>query len=151
MESSLPPAIPPRKSTPSAAQPYPGAEPTKPRGNGRGWILALAIMQTIGAFVFFAIAQTTGDETTSFIVLAVTLGLAAIYFGLWIWGKKAPFAAILTALIVFITFHLLDAVLDPMSLARGIIVKIAVLVGLSSALKTAYTKKREAELEAAQL
>jgi hypothetical protein len=150
MENPQPPAIPPSSNTPSAAKPYPGAEPSKPRGNGRGWILALAIMQALGGFFIFVTSRGTLAPEAAAIVLATMLGLSAIFFGLWFWGKKSPFAALLTTLIIFVTFHLLDAVLDPMSLARGIFVKIIMLVGLSTALKAAYTKKREAELQASQ-
>ena len=85
------------------------------------------------------------------ITLAILLGLAAFYFGLWIWAKKSPFAALLTALLVFVSVHLLDIVLEPANLFRGIIVKIILLVGLCNALKNAYRKKREAELEAESL
>ena len=96
---------------------------------------------------YFISRQTLGPAAAN-IMLVILLGLSAIYFGLWIWGKKAPFAALLTALIIFVTVHLLDAVFEPTNLVRGIIVKVAVIVGLSTALKKAYTKKREAELEA---
>lgn len=81
-------------------------------------------------------------------VLIVTMSLAGIFLGLWLWGRKSPFPALLTALIVYVSFHLLDAVLDPMSLFKGIIVKILILVGLSTALKKAYMDKRQRELEA---
>lgn len=143
---------------PPPLQPAPETEKTssiskpywapKEHGNGRGWILALAIMQTLGSFVLFGMQNSVEGGETPVLSLAIMLGLAAIFFGLWIWGKTAPFAALLTALIVFVSFHLLDAVIDPTSLLRGILVKIIVLVGLSSALKKAYVAKREKELEA---
>jgi hypothetical protein len=149
MENNTPPPIPSPRSTPSAAKPYNSGEPASPRGNGRGWILALAILQTIGGIVLFAMSAQANPDSANSIVLVVTLGLSALFFGLWIWGKTAPFAALLTALIVFVTFHLLDAVLDPATIFRGIIVKIVLLSGLATATKRAYTKKREAELQAA--
>ncbi|ATC65261.1 hypothetical protein CMV30_15600 [Nibricoccus aquaticus] len=135
---------------PSAAKPYPGPDTSSPRGNGRGWILALAILQAIGGIVVFAITQGSVEPHVAGIMLVFLLGLSAIYVGLWIWGKKAPFAALLTALIIFLTVHLLDAVFEPANLFRGIIVKVILVAGLSTALKKAYTKKREAELEASQ-
>ena len=148
---NLPPATPVSPSPiPSAAKPYPGAESTK-RGNGRGWILALAILQFCGGLFNYGLTKSTHDDAPAGFVLATMLGLSAIFFALWIWGKKAPFAALLTALIIFVTVHLLAAVFEPLSLFKGIILKLAFLVGLSTALKTAYTRKREAELEAAHL
>jgi hypothetical protein len=147
MENQPPPLVSPR---PSAAQPYPGPDSSISRGNGRGWILALAILQLIGGLVIFAMTREQVEPLTANIMLIFLLGLAAIYFGLWVWGKKAPFAALLTALIIFLTVHLLDAVFEPANFFRGIIVKIILVGGLCTALKKAYTKKREAELEASQ-
>jgi hypothetical protein len=40
-------------------------------------------------------------------------------------------------------------VLDPMSLLRGIIMKVVIIAGLATALKKAYVAKREKELAAA--
>jgi hypothetical protein len=123
--------------------------PSKP-GNGSGWILALAILQFVGGLVLYGmtISKSSASDRAAMLVLITTMGLAVIFFGLWIWGRKSPFPALLTALVVFVTFHLLDAVLDPMSLLRGIIMKIVIIFGLCTALKKAYIAKREKELEA---
>ena len=145
------PSSPSPRSAPSAAQPYPGPDSASPRGNGRGWILALAILQAVGGLFIFMTTRETLAPVAAQITLAILLGLAAFYFGLWIWAKKSPFAALLTALLVFVSVHLLDIVLEPANLFRGIIVKIILLVGLCNALKNAYRKKREAELEAESL
>lgn len=83
------------------------------------------------------------------VVLAVMLTLSAVFFGLWIWAKASPFPALLTTLIVFVTFHLVDAVIDPFALLRGIVIRIVILVGLVTALKKAYVAKRERELDLA--
>ena len=134
----------------SAAKPYPGSDAAQSSGNGRGWILALAILQIIGGIILFAMSRDTMEPLAAIIMLVIVLGLAVIYFGLWFWAKKSPFPALLTTLIVFLTFHLLDAVFDPASLFRGIIVKIVLVAGLATAVKKAYVKKREAELDATQ-
>jgi hypothetical protein len=118
-------------------------------GNGSGWILAIAILQAVGGgFMYMMSASTSSPSDPAAIgVLIVMLALALIFFGLWIWGRKSPFPALLTALVVFVSFHLLDAVLDPATLVQGIIMKIVVLSGLGTALKKAYVAKRERELE----
>lgn len=139
----------PPPSAPSAARPYLTPEgPPRRRGDGRGYILALACLQAVGGIVYFAINSRRGSQVNAEVVLGVMLALSAIFFGLWIWAKKAPFAALLTTLIVFVTFHLLDAVIDPISLVQGIVIKIVILAGLVTALKKAYIAKRERELEA---
>lgn len=142
------PTPPQPRPVPSSVK-YSSGEPTAKAGNGSGWILALAILQLVGGLIMYGITATKAPAgEASVIVLISTMGLAAVFFGLWVWGRKSPFPALLTALIVFVTFHLLDAVLDPLSLLRGIIVKIVILVGLGTALKKAYVAKREKELEA---
>jgi hypothetical protein len=144
----------------SVAKPYfaGSGEPPK-KGTGSGWILALAIMQVVGALIFYGMANIgQSDHAISGLMpakmstasLVVMLGLAAIYFGLWFWSKKALFAALLTTLIVFLTFVALDAVVEPLSLLRGIIIKIVVVAGLCTALKKAYVEKREREMGSSQ-
>jgi hypothetical protein len=100
-------------------------------------------MQSMGALVLYALSHA---QPGSEFGLALMLSLSAIFFGLWVWGKRAPFAALLTALIVWVTFQLVGAVIEPESLFRGIIIKGAVLVGICTALKKAYVAKREQEL-----
>lgn len=132
---------------------YSTGEPAAKPGNGSGWILAICILQFIGGLIMYgvAVSNSRAGDLGAVAVLITTMMLAVIFFGLWLWGRKSPFPALLTALIVFVTFHLLDAVLDPMTLFRGIIVKIMVLVGLSTAVKKAYVAKRQKELEGTTL
>jgi hypothetical protein len=147
--SEVPPSSPP-SSTPSALH-YGTSSAPPSRGNGSGWILAVAILQFIGGLVMFGmtVSKTSTSNPEAIAALVFMLLLAGIFFGLWLWGRKAPFPALLTALIVFVSFHLLDAVLDPLSLLRGIIVKVIVIAGLCAALKKAYVAKREKELAGA--
>lgn len=142
------PAPGPGNEKPSSIQ-YTASEAPKAKGNGSGWILALSIMQTVGGVVMFAMSASAGGAGSpeAIGVLVVMLLLALVFFGLWIWGRKSPFPALLTTLVIFVSFHLLDAVLDPASLLRGILIKIVMFVGLVTATKTAYMAKREAELE----
>lgn len=133
----------------SVAQPYLAGEKPRKRGDGRGYILALACLQAVAALVYFAMAGDAKPRHEAIATLVVMMALAAVFFGLWLWSKKAPFAALLTTLIVFVTFHLVDAVIDPLSLLRGILIKIVILTGLITALKKAYVAKRERELESA--
>jgi hypothetical protein len=73
---------------------------------------------------------------------AVVLGtLGAVFLGLWWWAQSNPFAAALTALLLFVTVMLVNAMVDPASLLRGIIVKIAVVVALFSAVSAGYRER----------
>jgi hypothetical protein len=139
----------PTSSTVSASQPYhAGGTPPKKRGNGSGWVLALAVLQTIGAIIIFLVASSAGAEgaVATFVFMGL---LAVVFFGLWVWARSSPFPALLTALIVFLTVHIADAVIDPSMLLRGILVKIFIISGLCAGIKKAYQIRRMAELEAA--
>lgn len=78
-------------------------------------------------------------------IMLVGLVISGIYLGLALWSKSRPFPALLTALILFIALNLLDVVVDPMSIFRGIILKVIVLSALIYALR--YLK-RDQELPA---
>lgn len=75
-------------------------------------------------------------------LLVVNTALAVIYFGLWIWAKRNVFAAALTALLIFITVVVVSALLEPASLLQGILIKILVVIGLSSAVSAGYRARK---------
>jgi len=59
--------------------------------------------------------------------LILNLVLAAIMFGLWRYSRKSPLVAIITALAVYGSVIVLNAIVDPKSIVQGIIVKIIVI------------------------
>ena len=143
------PAAPTPPPLPSSVK-YSTGDPAATPGNGSGWILALCIMQFFGGLIMYAVTASNSSRTDpgALGILITTMSLAAIFLGLWLWGRKSPFPALLTTLIVFVSFHLLDAVFDPSAILRGFIVKILILAGLGTALKKAYVDKRRKELAA---
>jgi hypothetical protein len=116
--------------------------------SGRGYILAISILQLVAGLAFLAIYYA-GDQTAktrAFLAIAVTMILLGlVYMGLWIWAKTAPFAAALVALIIYVTVLALDGVFAPQQIAQGIIVKILIIAGLSQAVKSGYALKKAAE------
>ncbi len=65
-----------------------------------------------------------------------------VYIGLFFWAKGNPFAANLTALILFVTIQLLAAALNPVTLAQGWLVKILVIAALVNGVKSGLAFKR---------
>lgn len=111
------------------------------RGNGSGWILAVSVLQVLGTLFFIGQAMSNGAFNAAAIGGVVVMGfLALVFFGLWLWGRKSPAPAISWALGVFITVHLLDAIVDPISLFRGLPMKVIVIAGLIVALIKARRK-----------
>jgi len=75
------------------------------------------------------------------LLLFVNLGLAATFFGLWIWAKRNAFAASVIALILFLTVIVVGAILEPASLAQGWLVKIFFTAALAKAIAAAYRER----------
>lgn len=75
-------------------------------------------------------------------LLVVNLVLAGIYFGLWWWAKTKPLPATVIALILFITIHVVNAVMQPASLAQGVLVKILFTLALVRAITAANEERK---------
>lgn len=86
------------------------------------WVAGLMVLGQL--FVF---GMGGGEDVLG---LVVGLGIAALFFGFWRWSKRQPLAATASALGVFVTLHVANAVLDPATIAQGLIVKIVILVVL---------------------
>lgn len=94
----------------------------------QGALAVVAGLQLLGA-VFMFVSKSV-DGTT----FAVMLGIAAVFAGLWAWAKSNPLAASIAGLVVFVTVHGADAVVDPKALLNGIVVKVIVVVVLGRAI-----------------
>ena len=64
-----------------------------------------------------------------FIVLISSVIAAGIFLGLGLWAKAKPFPAIITGLIVYITFIVIGAMVNPISIISGLFWKIAIISG----------------------
>ncbi len=73
--------------------------------------------------------------------------LGTAFFGLWWWAQSNPFAAALTALLMYLTSQVIGAMVEPESLLKGILIKIIIVVALFSAVSAghrerAYSRRR---------
>jgi len=76
-------------------------------------------------------------EREPYQILIVNLIVAALMGGLWAWGKRAPLPAIACAFALFLAVHVGSAMVDPSSIAKGLIIKIVAIVVLAKGLKSA--------------
>lgn len=76
------------------------------------------------------------------LLLVTNLGLAVIYLGLWFWAKRQPFTASVVALLLFLTVIIISAVIDPKTLAQGILVKILFIAALAKAISAGSAERR---------
>jgi MFS superfamily sulfate permease-like transporter len=74
-------------------------------------------------------------------LLAVNLVLGALYLVLWWWAKTKPLPAAVIALLLFITIHVINAVMQPESIYQGILVKILFTLALVRAITAANEER----------
>jgi hypothetical protein len=84
------------------------------------WVGGLVAVSTLLAF-----ATSRGEGV---VALAVGLGVAVLYAGLWLWSKQQPLGATAAGLGIFVTLQVASTAADPTSLLKGIILKVVVLV-----------------------
>lgn len=103
--------------------------------SARNWILGVGILYMVSAVLITAMMGVDFGSDVGMMILGTNAALLAIHIGLFIWAKKAPFAAAVVALCLFFTVHLINAILDPTTIYQGLIIKIAFLVILIKAVK----------------
>lgn len=92
-------------------------------------LLIVAVFQVLGTVVMLAMGNV--DQ----VVAGVMGAIAAVFFGLAFWAGSNPFAAAVVGLVVFLSVHLADAVVDPQQIYKGIILKVIVVVILVKAIR----------------
>lgn len=70
-------------------------------------------------------------------ILIVNLILAAVMVALAIWGRRAPLAAILIAAATYAVVIVTNAIIDPVTIGQGLLVKIIIIVLLIKGIKAA--------------
>lgn len=78
-----------------------------------------------------------------YVFTAIYLGLSVLYIVFGAVVHKHPVPITITALVVFIAMMVIYAVIDPVNILRGIILKIIVIVGLAKAIQSALAYQRE--------
>lgn len=98
--------------------------------NARIWLYVIAgIQAAIGVYEYV----TTEDKNIALIAGGIDFGIAMLFVLFAVWSYKQPAIAFLSALIAFVLIHVGLAILDPANIARGIILKILVVIALVKA------------------
>lgn len=103
----------------------------------------LAGSTILGAIVTVALAGL--DEAVVVTLVLLNLFLAAVYLVLAYWTRSKPFIAVLIGAILFGVVAIANAIEEPESIIKGIIIKVIVIVflvrGLSAASEAEKIKK----------
>jgi hypothetical protein len=84
-------------------------------------------------------------EVTS--VFITNYFLAAVMFGLFLWARRAPFPAMVTALCVYLAVIVLNGIIDPKTLIQGIIIKIIFISALVAGIKASLVARGVSQLQ----
>lgn len=68
-------------------------------------------------------------------VLVVNLILAVVMLGLAIWGKREPLVAVLVATATYVVIIVTNAIIDPITIGQGLLLKIAIIALLVKGIK----------------
>lgn len=79
-------------------------------------------------------------DRSEVLVIAFPVGLGLVFIGLFFWARRSPLPALMTALVLFVTVHVADAVLDPAALYRGIVMKVVVVLALLGGIRAAVAR-----------
>lgn len=110
--------------------------------SGRGWILAIGLLNLLagGIFTYLGLSGEGHDEL--FFTGVAMVIIALIFLGCWMWAKRHPFPAAVTALLIYIALQAAAIAVDPSEAVRGILFKALFLIGLASAVQSAYKLKK---------
>ncbi|MBK6986475.1 MAG: zinc ribbon domain-containing protein [Bacteroidetes bacterium] len=79
-----------------------------------------------GLFAFFAILLGLLIDTNMAILIS-NFVVSLIYLSLGLWSKQNPFPAILTGFFVYISLMVINAVIEPTTLLKGLFMKVIVI------------------------
>jgi hypothetical protein len=100
----------------------------------RNTIFVVAAIQ----FIFGLISMFMVEEVAAkWITFGLAALIAAIFVALALWTKKKPYTAILSALIIYCLLIVMDVVDNPMSIFKGVIIKVLVIIYLARGLNNA--------------
>jgi hypothetical protein len=104
----------------------------------RRWIFGIGCWYLVSGLFMLVIL---GDQLTPQgrnLLLGTHAGLFVLHLGLYAWARIAPLAAAVVALILFLTLHIANGVLEPSSIYKGILIKVLFVVVLVKAIQAGY-------------
>lgn len=89
----------------------------------------------LGATYYYFVPEDFASAISSIVV-------AIVYLGLLSWVDKNPFAALLSALIFYVTLQVMGVLIEPASIFKGLIIKIVVISALIKGVSSAQQVKQ---------
>ena len=86
------------------------------------------------AFLYGIIIFFTNEDSAALISSGI---LSLIYLGLGFWSQEKPLVALVLGLLVYLTITVLNGILEPTTVYKGIILKLFIIVYLSKGINSA--------------
>jgi hypothetical protein len=101
---------------------------------------AKTIIYVLAGFLFVMglISLLAQDDVASFVA---NLVLCLTYLILAAWATKNPFAAILTAFVLYLTLQIVGAIVEPITILSGILWKVIFIGAFIKGIRSAYEAK----------
>jgi hypothetical protein len=109
---------------------------------GVGTLALIAILTLIGTFLDYSQLPPGVSSFTRNLVMSIDVGILAIFVGLAIWASKRPLPAAIIGLVLYVAIHGTLAVLNPSTIAKGILLKMAIVLALAKAIQAGSARAR---------
>ena len=106
---------------------------------GRASLFVLAALFGLYAAVLFFTEDHFKNTLAAVIVYLV---LSVIFLLLANWSIEKPVAALISGLSLYVALELLNIIIEPISLGRGILLKIFIILYLTKALQSAFEARK---------
>lgn len=100
----------------------------------RNMLFIIAGLQLVFSVVLTYINKEDEDKGIEQIFGGV---VAAIYVGLGFWAGKKPYVALIVSLVLYCLLIVLGAINDPATLAKGMIMRVAIIIALVKGIRKA--------------
>jgi hypothetical protein len=122
-------------------------------------LLVVAVLQTIFGPIMLMIQKRQMEEAAGPgaqveiepVAYVIVFGIAAVFWALYFWARRNPLPAAIVGLVLFLTLHLIDAIADPTTLARGWLMKILIVAMLCQAISAGVKYRRLSQDDAEPL
>ena len=111
----------------------------------------VALFFIAGIYILVGFLESFYIEHHNIIFGFIDWGVAGCFIGLAIWSLSKPYFAILSGLMLYVLIILILALIEPMTIFKGIIWKIFIILYLIYATKTAKEEKNKIKVENSDL
>ena len=110
--------------------------------NARNAIFIVAGVQFVFGIITVLLSGKSADGIAQLISFCFVLLISLVFLALGLWTKKKPYTAILIALIFYGLLLLADAIYEPTTIFKGLLMKIFIIVYLFRGLNEAREAQR---------